>query len=318
MKKFFVSRFWLGLVSIFFAVLLFLVAASSNYSKTNSQIYSPIETYTHSLSDVPIDLKYDSEKYFISEYSYGAQVYLTSTNRVKLDSEVNSDTRNFKIVADLTNSKPGKVTVPLRVNNLPAGVAAKITPDKISVTIGKKKTKAFDVSGSVEPKQIASGYEIAHIETEHKKVEVTSDESKIDLIDHVIAKLPDNVKLDKDYSDEVTLQAVTSDGTILASSISPAKTLLKVKVNKITKTVPIRVALYGNMHEGLADIQAKASKQKAVISGSREVLDTIDELVAEIDITDVTKNTSKTVTLRSDHVSIEPSSVTVQLTTKKK
>lgn len=318
MKSFFNSRLWLGLVSIFLAIVLFLAAASSNFSNTNSQLYSPIETYTHSLTDVPIDLKYDSDKYFISEYSYGAQVYLTSTNRIKLDSEVNSDTRNFKIVADLSHSKPGKVTVPLKVNNLPSGVAAKVTPDKISVTIGKKKTKTFSVSGSADPKQIAAGYEIAEISTGISKVEVTSDESKIDLIDHVVAKLPDDVNLKEDYSDEVTLQAVSADGTVLASSISPAKTNLKVSIKKITKEVPIRMSMIGTVNGGLASITPKLSRQTAIISGPKEVLDNTYEVVAEFDISDVTKNTNKTVSLKADGVSIEPTAVTVQLTTKKK
>lgn len=318
MKKFLNSRLWLVLVSIFFAVALFLTAASSNVRNTNSQIYSPIETYTHSLTDVPIDLKYDSDKYFISEYSYAAQVYLTSTNRIKLDSEVNSDTRNFKIVADLSDSSPGKVTVPLKVTNLPSGVAAKVTPDKISVTIGKKKTKTFSVSGSADPKQITPGYEIAEISTSLRKVEVTSDESKIDMIDHVVAKLPDDVRLSADYSGEVTLQAVSADGTVLASSISPAKTNLKVAIKKITKEVPIRLSMVGHLDSHLSAITPKLSKQTAIISGPREVLDNIYEILAEVDISDVTKDGNKTVVLKADDVSIEPTSVTVQLTTKKK
>lgn len=234
MKKFYNSRLWLGLVSVFFAILLFL-SAVSNSNNASSQKNNPVETFTQSITDVPIDMKYNSDKYFISDYSYGSQVYLSSTNRVKLDSEVNGDTRHFKIVADLTNSKPGKVSVPLKVSNLPIGLTAKVTPDRLTVTIGRKKTKSFPVTGGVDPKQIVSGYEIASITSTDKRVEVTSDESKIDLIDHVVAKLPDNVKLSSDYNDTVTLQAVSADGTILASSINPAKTDLEVKLKKLVR-----------------------------------------------------------------------------------
>lgn len=76
--------------------------------------------------------------------------------------------------------------------------------------------------------------------------------------------------------------------------------------------------MVGTMDESLADIQPKLGKETAVISGPREVLDTINEVVAEVNISGVTKDTEKTVSLHSDIVSIEPSSVTVQLTTKKK
>lgn len=318
MKTFFNSRLWLGLISIFFALVLFLTATSKSYTNSNNQAYSPIETYTHNLSDVPIDIKYNSDKYFISEYSYGAQVYLTSTNRVKLDSEVNTDTRSFKVVADLTDSKPGKATVPLKITNLPSGVAAKVTPDKMSITIGKKATKTFNVIASIDSKQVAAGYELVSMSTGKEKVEVTSDESKIDVIDHVVAKVPDDIKLNADYKQEVTLQAVSADGTVLASSISPAKTTLNVSVKKITKSVPIHVSMIGNLDDSLSDIQPKLGKQTAIISGPREVLDTISEVIAEVNIDGVTKDTEKTVSLHSDIVSIEPSSVSIQLTTKKK
>ncbi|EMF50051.1 CdaR family protein [Streptococcus parauberis] len=317
MKKFYNSRLWLGLVSVFFAILLFL-SAVSNSNNASSQKNNPVETFTQSITDVPIDMKYNSDKYFISDYSYGSQVYLSSTNRVKLDSEVNGDTRHFKIVADLTNSKPGKVSVPLKVSNLPIGLTAKVTPDRLTVTIGRKKTKSFPVTGGVDPKQIVSGYEIASITSSDKRVEVTSDESKIDLIDHVVAKLPDNVKLSSDYNDTVTLQAVSADGTILASSINPAKTDLEVKIKKISKTVPVSVLMTGQMSDRVSEIQPRLSRQTVVISGPREVLDTINEVTAKVDITDVTKSTSKTVTLSEESVTIEPSSLNVQLTVKKK
>lgn len=317
MKKFYNSRLWLGLVSVFFAILLFL-SAVSNSNNASSQKNNPVETFTQSITDVPIDMKYNSDKYFISDYSYGSQVYLSSTNRVKLDSEVNGDTRHFKIVADLTNSKPGKVSVPLKVSNLPIGLTAKVTPDRLTVTIGRKKTKSFPVTGGVDPKQIVSGYEVASITSTDKRVEVTSDESKIDLIDHVVAKLPDNVKLSSDYNDTVTLQAVSADGTILASSINPAKTDLEVKIKKISKTVPVSVLMTGQMSDRVSEIQPRLSRQTVVISGPREVLDTINEVTAKVDITDVTKSTSKTVTLSEESVTIEPSSLNVQLTVKKK
>ena len=172
------------------------------------------ETYTHTLTNVPIDIKYDSDKYFISGYSYETEVYLTSINRVKLDSEINSDTRSFKVVANLTKYGEGTQTVPLKVTNLPTGVTATASPSHISVTIGKKKTKTFAVKGEVDSNQIASGYELKKVSTDLSEVEVTSDESIINQIDHVVAKLPESEVLDSDYSGRVALQAVAADAHI--------------------------------------------------------------------------------------------------------
>ena len=318
MRRFFNSQVWLVVVSIIFAILLFLTATSSNYNRTDSQVSGATETYTHTLTNVPIDIKYDSDKYFISGYSYETEVYLTSINRVKLDSEINSDTRSFKVVANLTKYGEGTQTVPLKVTNLPTGVTATASPSHISVTIGKKKTKTFAVKGEVDSNQIASGYELKKVSTDLSEVEVTSDESIINQIDHVVAKLPESEVLDSDYSGPVALQAVAADGTILASAINPSKAKLDVTVKKLTKSVPLTVRTTGEMNSSLSDIAYKPSQTQVTISGSQEALNAVNEVVATVDISNITKDTNVSVNLSADDVTVIPSVVTIQLTVTKK
>lgn len=318
MKKFFNSQFWLVIVSIFLSLLLFLAATTSNYTHVGSQVSGATETYTHTLTNVPIDIKYDSDKYFISGYSYETEVYLTSINRVKLDSEINNDTRSFKVVADLTGLGEGTQTVPLKVMNLPSGVTATASPNNISVTIGKKKTKTFNVQGKVDVSQLAPGFELKKVSTDVSEVEVTSDESIIDQIDHVVANLPENEVLNGNYSGRVALQAVSSDGTILASAINPSKARLEVSVKKLTKTVPVRVKLTGKMNDKVSDISYNLNQDQVTISGSQAALDAVNEVVATVNVSNITKDTSLSVNLAADNVSVEPSVVTVQLTATKK
>lgn len=317
MKKFFNSQFWLVIVSIFLSLLLFLAATTSNYTHVGSQVSGATETYTHTLTNVPIDIKYDSDKYFISGYSYETEVYLTSINRVKLDSEINNDTRSFKVVADLTGLGEGTQTVPLKVMNLPSGVTATASPNNISVTIGKKKTKTFNVRGKVDVSQLAPGFELKKVSTDVSEVEVTSDESIIDQIDHVVANLPENEVLNGNYSGRVALQAVSADGTILASAINPSKARLEVSVKKLTKTVPVRVKLTGKMNDKVSDISYNLNQDQVTISGSQAALDAVNEVVATVNVSNITKDTSLNVNLAADNVSVEPSVVTVQLTATK-
>lgn len=318
LKTFFRSRVWLGLVSILLALLLFFAAMLSDYSQSSTQLSSAIETYTHTLMDIPIDIKYDADKYFISGYSNITEVYLTSVNRVKLDSEINSDTRNFKVVADLSGLDPGTHTVDLKVSNISSGVKATVLPQRISVTIGKKKTKTFDVKGQVASGQIATGYELKNIATDVSNVQVTSDESIVNQIDHVVASLPESEILSESYSNQVALQAVSADGTILASVISPAKTRLDVTVKKLTKSVPITLKTTGEMSDKISNISYKLSQENVTISGSQAALDAIDAINTEVDISNITKNTVKTLNLSANNVSLTPSIVTVKLTVTKK
>lgn len=318
MKKFFDSQFWLVIVSVVFSLLLFLIATSNRYARLGSQISGATETYSHTLENVPIDIKYDSDKYFVSGYSYETEIYLTSVNRVKLDSEINSDTRNFKVVADLTNLGEGTKTVPLKIINLPSGVSAKTSTKNISVTIGKKRTKVFKVKGEVATKQLAFGYDLKKVSTNISEVEVTSSESIINQIDHVVAKLPEKEVLNGNYNGNVALQAVASDGTILASAINPSKAKLEVTVKKMTKTVPVTIKTEGHMDDQVSDISYKLSQSQVVISGSQEALDAVNEVIANVDVSNITKDTTFNVNLSANGVTIDPSVVSVQLTVTKK
>lgn len=311
-------RLLYAIVSIFFSLILFFTASYNQYNQAGTQISRVTETYTHTLTEVPIDIKYDSDRYFISGYSYETKVYLTSTNRVKLDSEINSDTRKFKVVADLKDIETGTVKVPLQIKDLPDEMTATATPSKITVTVGKKKSKTFSVVGEVSDDQIAEGYALKSISTDIKEVTVTSDEATIDQIDHVVARIDSQSPLSENYSKKVTLQAVAANGTILPSIIDPAKAKLSVLVEKLTKEVPVSLDLTGQMDSSLSDIYYELSTPTVTISANQDILDQITSIPATLDISDVTKDTVKKVKLEMENVTISPSEIDVKLITKKK
>ena len=309
-RRLFSPKTFYMLVSIFFALILFFTAYSTN---TGNQAVSTTETFAATVENVPIDIKYDSDKYFISGYSYEAEVYLTSTNRVKLDQEKSPSTRRFRLVADLTNASAGTATVKLNVRDLPSDVTARVTPATMSVTIGRKKTKTFKVVANVTEDNLATGYSLTKANSSVTEVEVTSDEDSIDQIDHVEAVLPNDTVLSEDYSGQANLQAVTADGTVVASIIDPAKASLDIKVKKLTKTVPLVINLTGEKASGVSDVKYQTSVTSVTISGSQDALDKVSQVTASIDISNVTKSQSKNVTLSEDGVTVDPESVTVDL-----
>ncbi|MFC5630419.1 MULTISPECIES: CdaR family protein [Streptococcus] len=317
-KKLFTKKFGIGLVSLLFSLLLFFTATSSNYNSTQAQFNRTTETYSHTLENIPIDIKYDSDKYFISGYSYETEVYLTSTNRLKLDSEINRSTRKFKVVADLTNLTEGTSKVTLQVKDLPDDVSATVSPVSMSVTIGKKKTETFPVRVEIAEDQFADGYALKSYELGLTKVKVTSDETIIGQIDHVVATLPDGMRLEGDYNDSITLQAVSENGMILPAVIEPASANLQITVSSLTKTVPIRVDYTGELPSNVSDIKYSLSFDKTVIQGNQQALDAISELVIPINISDITESTIRTMTLAADDVIVTPAVVDVTLNVVKK
>ncbi|TWT16613.1 YbbR-like domain-containing protein [Streptococcus sp. sy010] len=319
LRRFFQTKFSMVLLSLVLSFLLFLTATSVRYSNKVNTTKESAETYTYTIEHVPIDIQYDNSKYFIVGYSYDAEVYLTATNRVKLDSEINSDTRKFKVMADLTNVKEGTSKVELKVRNLPSGMTAKVIPASMSVTLGLKKTKTFNVEVDMDSINLAQGYRLLDVDIADKKVEVTSDENTIDQVSRVIAKLPEDVTLSEKYSGAVTLQAVAADGTVLPSIIEPSKSKLTVNVEAITKTVPIKVELSGKMEESLSNVLYKLTEEQVTIQGSQEQLDTINEITTKVDITGVNKEVIQMTSLQvPEGITASISQVEVKLSPVKK
>ncbi|GGE29259.1 CdaR family protein [Streptococcus himalayensis] len=230
------KKIWYIISSLFFALVLFIYASSSNYQNNTNARQTKSETYTNTLPNVPIETRYDSDEYFVSGLSTDVSVVLTGSNRLTLASEMQESTRRFKVVADLSGKGDGTIEVPLKIENLPSGLTATLNPDKISVRIGKKASKTVKVKFSYEPTQVASGILIDSISLGEKEVVVTSDEATLERIDHVEALLPVNEVISGNYSATLSLQAVDENREILSSVVTPLETTVKVTVKTISSS----------------------------------------------------------------------------------
>ncbi|WP_312314053.1 CdaR family protein [Streptococcus parasuis] len=224
------------ILSIFLALLLFFYATTTNYKNSESSASNnESETYVHTLSGVPIDIEYDTNKYFISGFSSTVAVELRGSNRVLLQRESDESTRTFQVVADLRELTDGTQTVTLQLANLPPGVSATLAPDAITVKIGKKVSQSLAVEGVIYSNQLASGYSVSKVTVDVSSVKVTTDEETMAKIDHVEAVAVDISNLDSNYSGTAKLQAVDSDGNVLPVVLSETEANIQVVVTQKNK-----------------------------------------------------------------------------------
>ena len=221
------------ILSIFLALLLFFYATTTNYKNSESSASNnESETYIHTLSGVPIDIEYDTNKYFISGFSSTVDVELRGSNRVLLQRESDESTRTFQVIADLRELTDGTQTVTLQLANLPPGVSATLAPDAITVKIGKKVSQSLAVEGVIYSNQLASGYSVSKVTVDVSSVKVTTDEETMAKIDHVEAVAVDISNLDSNYSGTAKLQAVDSDGNVLPVVLSETEANIQVVVTQ--------------------------------------------------------------------------------------
>lgn len=222
-------------LSTFLALVLFFYATTTNYKNSNRVAeQQESETYTHTLTNVPIEIMYDSDRYFISGFSSTVTVDLTGSNRVILQRESDESTRTFQITADLTSLESGIKTVPLQVSNLPNGISnAKLNPSELTVKIGRKASKAFPVDGIIYSNQLAEGYTVSKVTVNLDTVKVTTDEDTMAKIDRIEAVVLDLTNLSQNYSGTAKLQAVDSESNVLPAVLSQTEVNIQVTVSKV-------------------------------------------------------------------------------------
>lgn len=315
-NKFFTSKIFYILTSVFFAIVLFFNANAT--SIRNQGTNQSGEVYTATINSVPVELKYDTNKYFVSGYNSSATVHLSGYNRISITNEENPDTRNFFLSIDLTSVKSGKVDVPVRIEQLPGGVNASIEPKTMNVTVEKRASREFEVTPKVDPTQIPTGFSIDTIDLSDEKVNVIAGEEGIKKIHAIEAALPSDVNLTDNYSGTVTLHAVDSAGKILPAQITPSTVHIKVSVNKPSKQVPVKLKVTGTLDTTLSSMKTKLSDEKVTIYGEQSKLDEMSSVEANVSITGITKETKVSVPLQQSGISIRPRTIDVTLTPVKK
>jgi YbbR domain-containing protein len=80
---------------------------------------------------------------------------------------------------------------------------------------------------------------------------------------------------------EKNISVVSSNSNVQIVSVTPQKTTVRIE-KKISKTVPVRVRLDGQVAEGLIASDAKTDPPEVAISGPESIINSITEVVAPI------------------------------------
>ncbi|MEI5994956.1 YbbR-like domain-containing protein [Candidatus Enterococcus mansonii] len=292
MKKASQKNWFSGLLALLFALLLFF---NANSSGNVGSVVSTSQIYDEMLYNVPVQLDYDQDKYFVSGYEEAVNVQLSSANRIQLDLETNEDTRNFQIVADLRKTPLGTSEIQLRVKGLSTAVTAEIEPKTITVTIEKKVTKSFDVQAQLPETIETEGYQIDKLDVSPKTVEITTGEETAKAIDRVVAPLSNvNQSVDK-IKQTVNVQALDAKGQILSIENPAPQVKVVVDLTLPSKEVGLTINQTGSPPTNIEHYTFSLSEQKAEIKGPKSTLDKIDTIEVPVDVSNIRSSTKQTI-----------------------
>jgi YbbR domain-containing protein len=316
MKKLFNSKPFFIIVSLIFALILFtnanLTKIRSGTTKDSSVQNGQMLNQT--LHNIPVQLKYDKDKYFITGFEPEVSVYLSSYNRVRLDAETHDATRSFTIVANLEKlTKPGTYSVKLRAEGMSGSVTAECDPKTITVTVEKRVTKSVEVKPVVNESQLSEGFSLVNSSVSPKTINITTGEDTFKQIASVEADLPKSTVLNRNYSMSVPVKILNNKGEALPFETDTPNVDLDVDVNAPEKEVPLVTTQSGTIPEGISEYKFELSQDSAVISGLQEDISEVSVVHVPVDVTGITAKTTKEITLVGTNYSIKPKTVKVTI-----
>lgn len=302
-----------GFTALIFALILFFYP---NGRSLVSQISTnSTEAFEETLNNVKVQPYYDNEKYYIHGYSPTVSVKLSSINRVQLNAEANVETRNFEVIADLTGLGEGTHEVKLRLQNMSSAVSGTITPAKITVTIESKASEKMSVEPVVSTANLTEGYTLDSVSVSPEEVNITTGAQTLKEIDRLVATVDSAKVTDENLEEKVRIQALDKEGNTLSVESDPAEVTVKVVLSAPQKQVLLYPQQTGTLASNVSSVALDLAETTAIITGQQSALDEISELPVLVDVSDITRTTTKKVPiLVDDGLTVQPTEVSVTIT----
>ena len=324
-------------------IIIALIIALAIFIFVDGRSTTLLETNAKVLYNQPVSATYNDEEYVVEGLPETVDITMIGT---KANLYLAKQLANQVITVDLSDLKVGTHQVELKYKQPISNVEYKLDPSSVRVTIKNKQSITKELTeeivnldkldtkysvndiqliNSVVNKKKSKKNETEEVveENEINSVVVKGSEEKIKEVSIVkalinISDLSNDLKTGPNKIQNVPLVAYDKNGEILDVELVPSKVDAKINLESNSKEVPIEVVPKGldNIVFGKAIASIDTNINKVSIYGSNDVLDTINKLTVDIDVTDLKDNKTYTKTIKVPKGVREISNKTVTINVK--
>ena len=285
LEKWLVKKNTLVFISLILAIGLFLYVDSESTVIVNDS--------AEVLYDQQVKATYNSNAYVVEGLPESVDVTLIGR---KVDLYLAKQLSNGSVKADLTNLKEGSHTITLDYDCSITSVQYKLDPSTVNVTIYPKvsetRTASIDV---INKNKLDKKLSVGNVVLNEKEVVIKGAEHTLKKVATVKALVDVSKIVDPEIGvsslDDIKLVAYDANGNVVKGvEMEPNKLSAKVTIESPKKEVPIKVIPTGNLQFGKAIDNITANVSKVVVYGEQDVLDDLDYLPVEIDVTGLNEN----------------------------
>ncbi|WP_181249188.1 CdaR family protein [Listeria seeligeri] len=309
------NKWSIRIIALLLAAILFTSVHASNKDTTSFSTTSSSDSEV--IENVPVKVYYDKTNLYISGVPETVTVTISGPRSIVQSAKAQQD---FTVYADLKNASIGTQEVKLQVKDLSDRLKVKIDPESVSVNVQEKVTKKFSVDVELSKSVIADGYQAGTPIIDPKKVSITGAKDTIEQIAYVKATLEDDGNHKSEFTDKATVSVFDSNLNKLDVDVSPQEVEVTVPVEKVGKSVPIKIKQEGTPESDIEISSMTPDKSEVVVVGDDAVLDKIKEIEIPIDVSKIKADTVKEVTVPVPNgaKSVQPTTIEVKIKTIKK
>jgi len=319
MKKkdtdFFEKKWFLLGISLLVAILLFTYAYSENYGLSTINRNSSISTSKQeTISNVPIQVDIDTDRYFISGLPETVVLTLKGPESVLVQTISAAD---YKVVSeDLNSLGAGKYTVQLRVENLSNEIEYQITPSRVNVVIEERVSINSPVEVRFDESLVDPQYKAANPTLSADTVTLTGPASTIARVENVYVTVPAENGLTNSINMNTVVQVEDSDGTKLNVSVEPQEVNVNIPITPYGKEVPLVLQQIGIPAANKEYTIEISGDDVITLTGESSLLEGINQVALPVSVTGIEENTTQTIVIPvpNEALLVTPVSVMVTIT----
>jgi Uncharacterized protein conserved in bacteria len=206
---------------------------------------------------------------------------------------------DYTVYVDLSTVTEGQHTLRLQTE-LPRGVEqVSITPSTVTVAVEELQTKEFEVEVTTKGTP-AKGYKAGiPVLSPTNRVHVTLPSSGLAKVERVGGTVSVEGESKTIKSKSVKLAAYDSAGNVIEGAVlDPAVIEVEVPITNPYKLVPLQFKLIGQLPSGLSIASFKPETEQVTIYGPQDVLDTIEFVEADVNLSELTQTGEFTVPIK--------------------
>ena len=256
-----------------------------------------VDSRAEILYDQKVEAVYNEETYVIE--GLPDQVDVTLIGR-QVDLYLAKQLSSGTVTADLSNLKEGTHKISLQYKSPINSVSYKLDPSAVNITIYPKVSKTVQLSTEIiNEDKLDSKMSISKITLDTNEIVIKGAEHTLEKVANVKALVDISKVVNPDIGvtklDDIKLVAYDENGEVVKVETVPNKITATLSIESPSKELPIKVIPTGSVEFGKAISSITSSVTKVTAYGDKKILDNLEYIPVEVDVTDLGENKNYTV-----------------------